>query len=55
MRCIGVLVQKGPNATEPPRAPDPEYHRWLLKELYNAIGKPAPWELTSTDAVPKTG
>ena len=49
MRTIGVLVQKGPNAKDPPRVLNFEQHRRLLKEMYSAMGKPAPWEIAERE------
>jgi hypothetical protein len=43
MKSIGVVIQKGPNA-KPPRVEDRDRHKNLLREIYNAMGKPAPWE-----------
>lgn len=49
-RIIGVIVDKGPQAKGLPKPVSPEYsNRPLLKDLFNAIGKPAPWELPSFD------
>lgn len=44
MRTIGVVVSKGPNAKDEPYIEDEKAHKELLKSLYNAVGKQAPWE-----------
>lgn len=45
-RTIGVIVDKGSHAKGLPEPVSGQHsNRPLLKNLFNAIGKPAPWEI----------
>ena len=56
MTALGVIITKGPNAKKAPRIKNSKEQRAILKELFNAIGKPAPWEIqkkTGAASAPK--
>ena len=45
-RTIGTIVDKSPGAKGLPASmPEEKSNRPLLKDLFSAIGKPAPWEI----------